>query len=211
MLENIDAWVRGTSKKEVAWVHGHAGSGKSALLNSIARNLEDAHTPFTVFRCKRDDPELSNIHRILPTICYDITQFYDNYHGIISTIVDQPEGRTISTGDISRQGELLFGKMFELISPERAFRPPIHVILIDALDECRNHRDDGKTTYERRALLRFLLNLANAVPWIKVLITGRPEPDIVSVFEKTTYVVHLRPSPFSFGNKMSAIAMADNG
>lgn len=48
------------------------------------------------------------------------------------------------------------------------------VLLIDALDEC-------KDVHERCALAAFLRDSANAVPWIRVVIAGRREPDIDKV------------------------------
>ena len=174
----------------MAWIYGHAGSGKSALLNSIAENLENAGIHFTCFLCKRDDPELSNVHRILTTISYIFTEFYGDYRGSISDLVSRPSGRSILTGNVRKQCELLFGKTYELISPEGAKRPGVHVILIDAFDECRNHRDGRKTIDERCALLELLLEFANKIPWIKVLITSRPEPDIVDVFTQGASAVN---------------------
>lgn len=190
MLENVDVWVRRPSEEKSAWIYGHAGSGKSALLNSIAENLEIAGIPFTCFLCKRDDPELSNIHRVLTTVSHCFAEYYGDYCGFISDLVNQSSGRSVLTGDVRKQSELLFGKMYDLVSPKGAHRPPIHVILIDALDECQNHRDQGRTAHERRVLLQFFLGLANAVPWIKVLITSRPEPDIVDVFKDITFPLH---------------------
>lgn len=77
-----------------------------------------------------------------------------------------------------------------MIFPTGAHRPPVYVILIDALDECRSHHDGGKTADERRALLDFLLYFANTTAWIKVLITTRPEPDIMDTFTNTASAVN---------------------
>lgn len=186
LLEDAGLWLKKSGHQTTAWVYGYAGSGKSALTNSIAKNLEDARIPFTVFTCKRDDTERSDAQHILPTICYDLTQFYDDYRGTISNIVDQPTGRSISTGDVASQSELLFGcsPTYNVISPMGARRPPIHVILIDALDECRNIR-------QRSALAKFLRDLADAVPWIKVIITSRYESDIVGALGSGTGVYRI--------------------
>lgn len=185
LLEDVNTWIRGSSNEKTAWIFGYAGSGKSALLNSIAKNLEDAYIPFTCFMCKRDDVERSNVQRILLTLCYDLTQFYGDYRDLISDIVDQPTGRTILTGDVSCQSELLFGESpkFSVISPAGARRPPIHVILIDALDECIGTR-------QRCSLANFLRGLAEAVPWIKVIITSRRESDIVNVLADTEHDIY---------------------
>lgn len=181
LLANVDTWVRESNGEKVAWVHGHAGSGKSALLNSVAENLEKAGIPFTYFPCKRDDPELSNIHRMLTTIACGVTEYYPDYRAVLFDVVSKPAGHSILTGDVTKQSEFLFGVSHELISPSESNRPAVHVILIDALDECRNHHDEDKTVSERRALLWALLGLANHISWIKVIITGRPEPDITKV------------------------------
>lgn len=186
LLKNVDEWLKGSSTERTAWVHGYAGSGKSSLLNSIAMALEEAHTPFTVFACKRDSTECSDVQRILPTICYDLTQFYGDYRGTISNVVGQPEGRSISSGDVASQSKLLFGlsPSYEVISPGDAHRPPLHVILIDALDECKDAR-------QRCALARFLLDLASNVVWIKVIITSRRESDIDDVFADSDNVYRI--------------------
>lgn len=152
LLADIDTWVRASGNEKLAWVYGHAGSGKSALLNSITENLESTGIPFSCFFCKRDDLERSDIHRILPTISYSLAEFYGDYRGTILDAVEKFTGRSILTGDVEKQFELLFGKAYSLILPKESGRPSIHVILIDALDECRNHRDESKTIQERRAL-----------------------------------------------------------
>ena len=182
LLAGVDTWVRDSNAEKMAWIHGYAGSGKSALLNSIARNLEKAYIPFTCFTCKRDDAERSDVQRILPTICYVLTRNYGDYRGRISDIAKQQEGLSITTGDVATQMELLFGvsPSYEVISPRHARRPLVHVLLIDALDECKNAR-------ECSALIRRLRDLAQHVPWIKVIITSRPESDIAGVFESSSH------------------------
>lgn len=192
LLAIADAWVRGLtpSATKSVLIHGHAGSGKTALLSSIAKSLDEAHIPYTYFGCRRDGIDRSDVHRILPTICYDLTKYYEGYHERISGLIRSPEGWSVATGDIGTQSELLFGKTYELISPDGALRPPVHVILIDALDECRDHHDGDRTTDERRSLLDFLLSFANSTSWIKVLITSRPDPDIMDAFTQTAFAVN---------------------
>lgn len=114
--------------------------------------------------------------KILPTIAYGYTEFYGDYRGTISNVSRKPAGRSTVTSDVKKQLELLFGENYELSNGSD--RPAVHGILIDALDECRNHRDGSKTADERRALLRCLIGLTKSNSWVKVLITSRREPDI---------------------------------
>ena len=79
LLTTFDSWIRGSSEEKSMWVYGHAGSGKSALFNSIAENLDNAGIPFTFFPCKINDPELSDAHKILPTIAYSFAELYIDF------------------------------------------------------------------------------------------------------------------------------------
>lgn len=189
LLTKVDGWVRGSSDEKTMWIYGRAGSGKSALFNSIAEILKNEGIPFTCFPCRRDDPELSNIHRVLPTIAYSFTEHYGDYRSAISDVLNKSAGDPLGTSDVKRQSELLFGKTYDLIHPNGASRSPVHVVLVDAPDECRNHRDGNNTSHERRALLVALRELAGEVPWIRILITSRPEPDIDGVFKDTSGTV----------------------
>lgn len=60
---------------------------------------------------------------------------------------------------------------YEVISPVGARQPPVRVILIDALGECRGVLELG-------AFAAFLRDLAKNVRYIKVVTTSRREPDV---------------------------------
>ena len=132
--------------------------------------MDDAGIPFTCFFCTRDDPELSDVKRVLTTIAYGFAQYYADYRGAVADLMQSPSGRAVATGNARKQSELLFGKSLEKLSPEGALRPRSHVLVIDALDECG-------TPSERRELVKQLFEMAKFVPWIKILVTSRPEPD----------------------------------
>jgi hypothetical protein len=66
-------------------------------------------------------------------------------------------------------------------------RQPEHtlVFVIDALDECGDHQS-------RPGILRVLTDAATQAPWLKVIITSRPEADIQRFFDAFTRLSHLR-------------------
>ena len=191
LLTEVDTWIRGASSEKIAWIYGHVGSGKSAIFNSIAENLEEAGIPFTCFPCKRDVPKLSDLYRILPTIAYRFAEVYDNYRSTLKNIFE--EYLPVVNYEVERQGNLLFQVSYDfkiLKSLEETHQPVVHVILIDALDECGDPRYGDETVRVRRALLEVLLHLAETVPWIKVLIASRPEKDIIKVFTQRASAVN---------------------
>ena len=64
-----------------AWCTGYCGlatyiPGKSAVANTVAEILDDAGNPFTCFFRTRDDPELSDVKLVFPTITYGFAQYY---------------------------------------------------------------------------------------------------------------------------------------
>jgi hypothetical protein len=66
-------------------------------------------------------------------------------------------------------------------------RQPRHnlVFVIDALDECGS-------TQTRPGILRTLTNAATQAPWLKIIITSRPEADIRCLFDSLTDLSHVR-------------------
>ena len=64
--------------------------------------------------------------------------------------------------------------------PERTL-----VFVIDALDECGNNQS-------RKVILTVLTNAVVQAPWLKIIITSRPESDIQRFFDDTIQSPHLR-------------------
>ncbi|TFK66218.1 WD40 repeat-like protein [Pluteus cervinus] len=160
-------------RHDVFWLHGLAGSGKSSVANTIAATVEQEEFYLSCFFCKRDDPELSDPTKILPTLAYRIAQQHGGYRTALVDVLSRGSvGAGIITGDLHKQFKTLFEDLVTKVeSPPRA-----QVIVIDALDECGKPND-------QRQLSRYLLSLAGLVPWIKVFITSRPEPTITDILE----------------------------
>ena len=66
-------------------------------------------------------------------------------------------------------------------------RQPKHtlVFVIDALDECGD-------TQSRPGILKTLTNAATQTPWLKIIITSRPEADIQRFFSSLTHSSHVQ-------------------
>lgn len=157
---------------DLVWLYGVAGSGKSSVANTVAELIEakDDFELICLF-CKRDDPELSKPARFFPTLAHHIGRCNASYRAALIDLLSKPEADGIATGDIRKQYRLLFEDLLpKVVEPQRA-----HIIVIDALDECG-------TPAEQNRLASYILSLVNSVPWIKIFITSRPEPEIRSVF-----------------------------
>ncbi|KAF7799709.1 hypothetical protein EIP86_010951 [Pleurotus ostreatoroseus] len=172
-------WVDETTviRSEVFWLRGKAGSGKSTIANTIAQIVEERGHHLSCFFCKRDDENLSNPRRMLPTLAYRFAQQHESYRAAVFQLLRSgTRGAGISTTvDVGTQFDRLFkGPLAQTVDP---LRP--HVVIIDALDECGSSR-------EQVVLAKSLLALSRTAPWIKVVVTSRDEPSIRNIFTMNT-------------------------
>jgi hypothetical protein len=147
-------------------LNGHAGSGKSTIAQSFAEWLFADGKLGGSFFCSRESDQRSSTKAIFPTIAFqlatgtnpDAPKFRES---VIQALKVNPK---ISSLALQNQLEKL------LIRPARESGIRT-VIIIDALDECR----DEETT---SIMLKFLDMNVKHLPNIKFFITSRPETHI---------------------------------
>ncbi|KAJ7861009.1 hypothetical protein B0H14DRAFT_3863611 [Mycena olivaceomarginata] len=133
MLEDLYDWALDEdAEKKILWLHGPAGAGKSAIMQTLARQLQDAGRLGGAFFFKRGDPTGGNGKALFATIAYQLALSVPWLRTQISHIVEKDPSiveRTIET------------QMIKLISePCRSHADEDHVtILVDGLDECERH------------------------------------------------------------------------
>ena len=153
----------------VFWINGpgSAGTGKSTIAYTIARDLDTHHKLGASFFCSRDSADCSNPKLIFPTIAYQLGQFYPPFLDQLS-VVD----RDVADTSIPRQVEKL------LVQPLHALRGkmPFCVVVIDALDECQD--GDALST-----IMSSLAQCITALSPVKFLITSRPDAPIDGGFK----------------------------
>ena len=143
-------------------MNGLAGTGKSTIAQTIAeRTFADGRLGASFF-CSRDFEDRSNLRQIFPTLAVQLARKYAEFRStFIQLVVTDPE--------IVR--ETLYGQMEKLIVQPLVESAISTVIVIDALDECK---DEESTS----AILSVLGRFVAEIPKVKFFITGRPEPRI---------------------------------
>ena len=180
-LNHIMAWVtNGSGQKDMGntyWVYGLPGIGKTSLAHSICANLHDKKHLAGGFFCRRDDPNLGEPRNILPTLIYKLAEIFPPFR----TIVAERLRSDINLTPESMRDTLLQDFIRNLPRhPQRTL-----VFVIDALDECGDDQS-------RRVLLKSLADAAAYAPWLKIIITSRPEVDIQRFFDAPSRSSHLR-------------------
>ncbi|KAJ6479143.1 hypothetical protein C8R45DRAFT_872950, partial [Mycena sanguinolenta] len=127
MLKDLHRWALDeNARQKILWLYGPAGAGKSAIMQTLARQLEDARRLGSSFFFKRGDPIRGNGKTLFVTIAYQLALSVPYLRTQISRIAENDPSivrRTIET------------QMTKLISePCRSYRNDGHVtILIDGL------------------------------------------------------------------------------
>jgi len=166
VLFQLDQWLRDEQDKRVFWLNGLAGMGKSTIAQTFAEMCFADGRLGASFFCSRDFEERSNLQSIFPTIAFQLAHQYPHFREeLFSVLKTSPDSGK----------EALFSQMEKLIvGPFQATNIQT-IIIIDALDECRDEEPAS-------ALLSILSCYVDKIPLVKFLITGRPEPRIRSGF-----------------------------
>ena len=156
----------------VFWINGpgSAGTGKSTIAYTVARDLDRQQKLGASFFCSRDSADCSNPKLIFPTIAYQLGQFYPPFQEEVAAVIRADQ--EIAYKVVSLQLERLIVKPLLAMKGQM----PFCVVVIDALDECQ---DGGAAS----TILSSLALYITALSPVKFLITSRPDAHIVEGFK----------------------------
>ena len=164
----IAAWADNCSGPCIYWLSSVAGTGKSTICRTIARQLDNEKRLGASFFFSRGQGDLGNACKFITTIALQLAH-------VIPVLVPKICRAVVDHPDIGRRGlreqwkHLILQPLCEL--NETPKESPF-VIVIDALDECEND-DDVK-------LILHLLSEAKLldVVRLRIFVTSRPETPI---------------------------------
>lgn len=157
-------------EKNILWLHGMAGSGKSAIATTIAQYFDrlGRQGAYLFFERSTSDPAV-----FVRTLAYKLARFDANLRRVICETIE-------ADGDIAEKSlRTQFEKLLQqpLEKTADGLAGPI-VIILDALDECGDANSRG-------LVLKLLVEDFPKLPSIfRFLITSRREHDIASQFTR---------------------------
>ncbi|KAG9126262.1 hypothetical protein FRC07_004185 [Ceratobasidium sp. 392] len=173
IIDELTAWAQNADAgPRLAWVHGLAGLGKSSIATSVCMRLSGLDVLASSFFCKRDSPDRRNPRQVLATIIFGLALRWEAYRDAVVGVI----GRDLElhTKHIQPLYDTLVSGPHKSLAGAK--RPTSDlVIVVDALDEC-----DAAAT--RRQLLVCLQGMAQLEPWLKIIVTSRPDEDIREFF-----------------------------
>jgi hypothetical protein len=166
VLNEIESWAEDFNQSPVFWLNGLAGTGKTTIAQTVSERIFADGQLGASFFCSRDFEDRSDLHFIFPTLAFQLAHKFPEVRSILVPLLQ-------SDPDVAH--ESLYRQMEKLIVEPLRSADVSTVIVIDALDECKDEEPSS-------AVLSVLGRLVGRIPMVKFFITGRPEPRIGTGF-----------------------------
>jgi hypothetical protein len=172
LLEDISHWIEEPSSKNIFWLTGVAGTGKTTVAKSVAEIATTLGVFVASFFFSRASNDRRDYQRVIPTIAYQLAR-HDGLRSSIVASVD--ENKDVAATSTSIQARKL---VFDILRKFESPSPSCMLIILDALDESRKNPN----MIHGGDLIPVLLSGLTEFSFVKVLVTSRPEPSIERMF-----------------------------
>lgn len=180
IIDEIIDWVNkpvhDTLGAQIFWLTGVAGSGKSAIAHTVAQRFQAINRLGASFCFDAASQTARSPYHLFSTISWELGNSNFEWRKALWNVL-QTNPSLHSSYSITEQFEsfiLKAAKSIKMTGP--------NVIVIDALDEC------GDTT-SRKTLLSVLAGkLVELPPNFRIIITSRPESDILKTLKSCSHV-----------------------
>jgi NACHT domain len=176
IIGDIMSWIADPSRtSSVLWFNGPAGSGKTAIAQSLCKRCVAAKWLAGSYFFSRQVPGRSKAEFLFPTISFGLSYAIPNVGKIVDAVVANDP--SIPTKALEIQLQKLILEPLQQFSEES--KQPI-VIIIDGLDECEG--EDVQSNVLRLLGSVFQRPSVGGCDRICFIVTSRPEPWIHDEF-----------------------------
>ena len=176
LLEDIDDWVNDSQAKSIFWLQGMAGTGKSTISRTVARDLKQRGLLGASFFFNRSERDRARSDKLLTTIAKQLVDIQPQFQDGVTKAVRQDS--TLVRSSLGEQFDQLLKEPLSTVKTSKG-QKLLLVIVIDALDECQD--DINIQNIIKR--LPELQHTLSAVE-LRFFMTSRPESRILSGFKE---------------------------
>lgn len=180
LLKEIYSWADGKDERLIFWLNGLAGTGKSTIARTIARNFFDQKRLGATFFFSRGGGDVSHADKFVTSIGVQLARSIPDLHRHICDSIK--EFSDITSRSLHDQWhELVLRPLSKL---KRKTGSSTYILIVDALDECTNESNI-------RVLLH-LLSEARSLSdvHLRIFLTSRPELPIRYGFSQIPHGVY---------------------
>lgn len=188
IIKDVTSWASDDSKETlILWISAPAGSGKSAILQTIAELLHASKELTASFFFSRTAPQRQTETHLVATIAAQLAISIPSTRPFIEQVV--LDDLSIFDKRLRVQMDLLVIQPLIRASLQTGCSTPWpFLFIIDGLDECTGGKVQANILY---MLNHALLQLRVSLPKLCLLIASRPEPAICDIFEgKLSNITH---------------------
>lgn len=168
VLTQIRRWADGDGERRIYWLKGMAGTGKSTIALTVAREYNDKKRLGASFFFSRGQGDLASTRRFVMTIASQLAESSPELKMRIFNVAESNR-RIRGLGLYDQWEKLILQPLAQLDS--KVFPLPL-IIVVDALDECDN-KDDVSL------LIRCLAaTIAIEHVNLRIFVTSRPDQPI---------------------------------
>ncbi|KAH7915633.1 hypothetical protein BJ138DRAFT_997421 [Hygrophoropsis aurantiaca] len=173
ILRCICDWVETSDSQPICWLSGMAGSGKSAIAQSIAEKFAAQKRLAASFFFSRRELERCSTQHFFPTLASQFMTFLPSIREKIAETLN--DDFTTPTKVLREQMQKLLAEPLKTTNVK--FTSPV-LMVVDSLDEC----DNEKLVAE---LISLLTQLTHGCPFtLRILLTSRAESHIRAKFRE---------------------------
>lgn len=176
ILQRILNWVESDSCERILWLSGSAGTGKSAIAQTISERCKRNDRLAATFFFFRTGSERNTSERLVATLAYQIALSVSGAREFIAKAVE--DDLSVFSKDIHSQLFQLIVRPLTLAAQGWDSTQQL-LVIIDGLDECVDKRQQ---TDILSAICNAFMN--HELP-LRFLICSRPEHDIQMRFERS--------------------------
>jgi hypothetical protein len=174
VLNEIRTWIDGEDKRHIFWLSGWAGTGKSTIARTVAREYYDRRRPVASYFFSRGGGDTGNATKFVGTIARQLADKLPKFKSLLREALSEDEG--IVRRVLKDQWRELITTPLVQLGVDSLPSPLI--IVVDALDEC-------DTESGIRQVLQLLADTRNLNrQLLRILITSRPEVPIRDEFSR---------------------------
>ena len=164
LLEYIRAWTDGNDKRHIFWLRGWAGTGKSTIARTVAREHYNKKRLVASFFFSRGDGDTGHAGKFVRTIAAQLAHKSPVFKDLLRKAISEDKG-IVQRLLRDQWRELIVEPLSQL---EAGSFPSPLIIIVDALDECETESDI-------RQVLQLLAESRLDRVHLRVLVTSRPD------------------------------------
>jgi hypothetical protein len=168
--------MKSPSSETIYWLSGAAGTGKTTVAQSVAKIAQDLDFICASFFFSHTSDDRRAYGNVIPTLAWQLGRDRRVQFSVCAAIELNDE---IGIHPVQTQVQNLISGV---LSSLPCNLPPYMLIVLDALDECK---EDSRKTHGGELIPVLLASLTN-FPFAKLFVTSRRESSIERLFSHTT-------------------------